>query len=189
MKQNKFTLNKILSFIIIICLSPVLILIYILVIIDDGFPGFFIQKRIGYKKKEFNLYKFRTMKKETPNIATHLLDDNKVKYTRLGLFLRKFSFDELPQLLNVLAGDMNFVGPRPALYNQNDLNQLREKLGLHFIKPGLTGLAQIKGRDDLSIYKKVKYDNFYYKNRSFLLNVKIIYYTILKVLTAEGVKS
>jgi O-antigen biosynthesis protein WbqP len=128
------------------------------------------------------------MKKDTPDIPTHLVDDPSTLYIKWGQFLRKFSLDELPQLMNILKGDMTFIGPRPALYNQDDLIDLRSKAGVHHLKPGVTGWAQVNGRDELSIPDKVKMDEYYLKNKSLWLDIKILFLTLLKVFKAEGVK-
>ena len=123
-----------------------------------------------------------------PDIATHLLE-NPIKYlTPFGRFLRRFSLDEFPQLWSVLRGDMTFVGPRPALYNQDDLIELRTRNGLHALIPGITGWAQVNGRDNLTVYQKVEYDEFYMKNKSFFLDLKILYITFFKVIKSDGVK-
>ena len=149
---------------------------------------FFKQKRVGLNNVHFWIYKFRTMKKDAPDIATHLVKDGTSLYTSIGPFLRKFSLDELPQLMNILKGDMTFIGPRPALYNQDDLIDLRSKAGVHHLKPGVTGWAQVNGRDELSIPDKVKMDEYYLKNKSLWLDIKILFLTLLKVFKAEGVK-
>ena len=179
--------SKILSLMLLMSISPILLVICIAISLDDGFPILFRQKRVGKNNKYFWIYKFRTMKRDTPDIATHLLNDNSSFYTSIGLFLRKFSLDELPQLFNILKGDMIFIGPRPALYNQDDLIELRTHAGVHSLMPGLTGWAQVNGRDELSIQKKVEMDEFYLKNKSFYLNVKIIIKTLIKVFIAHGV--
>ena len=127
------------------------------------------------------------MKKDTPDIPTHLVKDEKSLYTAIGPFLRKFSLDELPQLINIMKGDMTFIGPRPALYNQDDLINLRTKAGVHTLLPGVTGWAQVNGRDELSIPDKVKMDIYYLENQSLLLDIKIIFMTVLKVFKTEGV--
>ena len=131
--------------------------------------------------------KFRTMKMNTPAMATHLLNNPGQYLTSIGRFLRKSSLDELPQLFSILLGDMSFVGPRPALFNQNDLIKLRTQKGIHVLTPGLTGWAQINGRDELPIPVKVNYDEYYLHHRSFLLDVKIILLTFVKVVRKEGV--
>ena len=180
-------MSKLFSLILIICLSPLLALVAIAIIIDDGFPMFFKQKRVGLNNVHFWIYKYRTMKKDTPDIATHLVKDSISLYTSIGSFLRKFSFDELPQLINILKSDMIFIGPRPALYNQDDLIELRTQAGVHTLMPGVTGWAQVNGRDELSIPDKVKMDEYYLKNKSLWLNIKILFMTVFKVFKMEGV--
>ena len=144
-------------------LSPFIILVMILIFFADGTPIFFAQRRVGINNQIFFIYKFRTMKNNLKDIPTHLISSGENLYTRSGPFLRKFSLDELPQLFNIFKGDMNFIGPRPALYNQEDLIDYRTKLGIHTIKTGLTGWAQINGRDDLTIEEKVLKDKYYMK--------------------------
>ena len=177
------------SLILLICLSPILLIVAITVMIDDGFPILFRQKRVGQNNAHFWIYKFRTMKKDAPDIATHLVKDGTSLYTSIGPFLRKFSFDELPQLINILKGDMIFIGPRPALYNQDDLIALRTQAGVHSLMPGVTGWAQVNGRDELSIPDKVKMDEYYLKNKSLWLNIKILFKTVIKVFKSEGVSN
>ena len=133
------------------------------------------------------MFKFRTMCTDTPQIATHQLKNPEAFLTRIGRLLRKTSLDELPQLINILRGDMTFVGPRPALYNQTDLIELRTKKGVHKMLPGITGWAQVNGRDELSIPDKVKMDTYYLKNKSIMLDIKILFLTILKVIKLQGV--
>ncbi|MBL7014240.1 MAG: sugar transferase [Candidatus Marinimicrobia bacterium] len=181
-------MSKLFSLILLICISPILALVAIVIIIDDGFPIFFKQKRIGLNNNLFWIYKFRTMKKDTPDIPTHLVEDPSSLFTKSGPFLRKFSLDELPQLFNILKGQMTFIGPRPALYNQEDLKDLRTECGVHTLTPGVTGWAQVNGRDELSIPNKVKMDVYYLKNKSVWLDIKILFLTLLKVLKADGVK-
>ena len=180
-------MSKLFSLILIICLSPLLALVVIAIIIDDGFPIIFKQKRVGLNNAHFWIYKFRTMKKNTPDIPTHLVKDEISLYTAIGPFLRKSSLDELPQLINIMKGDMTFIGPRPALYNQDDLIELRTQAGVHSLLPGVTGWAQVNGRDELSIPDKVKMDVYYLKNQSLYLDIKILFLTILKVFKTEGV--
>ena len=164
-----------------------MLIVAIAIIIDDGLPMFFKQKRVGLNNVHFWIYKFRTMKKNTPDIPTHLVEDSQILYTRVGPLLRRFSLDELPQLINILKGDMVFIGPRPALYNQDDLNNLRTEAGVQVLTPGVTGWAQVNGRDELSIPDKVKMDVYYLKNKSVWLDIKILFLTLLKVLKADGV--
>ena len=142
---------------------------------------------MGQDNTHFGIFKFRTMKKDTPDIPTHLVDDGQSLYTSIGPFLRKFSLDELPQLINIFRGDMVFIGPRPALYNQDDLAELRTQAGIHTLMPGVTGWAQVNGRDELSIHDKVKMDIYYLENQSLWLDIKIIFMTVLKVFKTEGV--
>ena len=132
--------------------------------------------------------KFRTMRIDTPDVATHLLEDPDTYLIPVGSFLRKYSLDEFPQVWSVLTGDMSLVGPRPALYNQYDLIELRTRRGIHQLVPGITGWAQVNGRDSISIPAKVEYDEYYLRNRSFLFDLKILWMTFLKVLSSEGVK-
>ena len=145
-------------------------------------------ERIGINNGIFDMPKFRTMHSGTPTVATHLLANPEVYLTPVGSFLRKFSLDELPQLWSILKGDMSFVGPRPALYNQDDLIELRTQEGIHRLVPGVTGWAQINGRDDISIPVKVTFDQYYLENKSFLFDLKILYMTTIKVLKADGVQ-
>ena len=129
------------------------------------------------------------MKKDTPDIPTHLVDDPSTLFTKSGPFLRKFSFDELPQLFNILKGDMTFIGPRPALYNQDDLIELRTQAGVDRLIPGVTGWAQVNGRDELSIPEKVKMDEYYLNNKSLWFDIKILFMTVFKVFKMEGVSN
>ena len=180
-------MSKIFSLILLICLSPILLIVAIAIMVDDGFPILFRQKRVGQNNAHFWIYKFRTMKKDTPDIATHLVKDGISLYTSIGPFLRKFSFDELPQLINILKGDMIFIGPRPALYNQDDLIELRSQTGVHTLMPGVTGWAQVNGRDDLAIPQKVELDVEYMRRKSFLFDAYILWLTILKVADSDDV--
>ena len=175
------------SFILLIALSPAILFIAILIYLDDGFPLIFKQKRVGINNRIFWIYKFRTMKLGTPNVATDLLNSGNEVYTKSGPVLRKFSLDELPQLVNIFKGDISFIGPRPALYNQYNLIELRTEKKIHMLMPGLTGWAQVNGRDNLSVKEKVELDNYYLKNKSIMLDFKILGLTILKVLKAEHV--
>jgi O-antigen biosynthesis protein WbqP len=144
-------------------------------------------QRVGRNNQLFNMPKFRTMRTDTPAVATHLLQDPDQWLTPVGSFLRKSSLDELPQLWSIFKGDMSFVGPRPALYNQNDLIELRTQAGVHTLQPGLTGWAQINGRDELPIPVKVKFDIEYMQRKSFLFDLYILWMTFLKVIHRDGV--
>jgi len=180
-------MTKLFSLLTLICLSPMFALVALAIIIDDGLPIFFRQKRIGINNDEFWIYKFRTMKKETPDIPTHLVKETQDYNTVSGPILRKLSIDEFPQLINILKGEMVFVGPRPALHNQDDLKTLRTEKGLHKLKPGVTGWAQVNGRDELRISEKVKLDEYYLQNKSLWLNIKILFMTGVQVLFPKGV--
>jgi O-antigen biosynthesis protein WbqP len=147
-------INRLLAFILIIILSPLFLIVAISIFIEDGMPIFFKQKRVGIHYTFFSIYKFRSMKKNTPNVATHLLVNPDQYLLKIGKFILKTSLDELPNLINIIKGEMVFVGPRPALYNQDDLMTLRVATGVDKLKPGITGWAQINGRDDISIKKK-----------------------------------
>jgi O-antigen biosynthesis protein WbqP len=173
---------------IILALSFIpLIFIAIAVRLTSKGPTLFWSSRVGKDNRIFSMPKFRTMRAETPQVATHLLRNPKQYETPIGPFLRKTSLDELPQLFNIFKGDMSFVGPRPALFNQHDLIQLRTKGKVHHLLPGLTGLAQINGRDTLSIPDKVALDVEYLKQQSFVFDIRILWATILKVLKRDGV--
>jgi O-antigen biosynthesis protein WbqP len=163
------------------------ILIAIAVRISSKGPALHWSNRVGRYNHIFSMPKFRTMDIETPQVATHLLRNPKQYETPIGPFLRKTSLDELPQLLNIFKGDMSFVGPRPALFNQYDLIELRTKANVHLLLPGLTGLAQINGRDSLSIPKKVALDIEYLKKQSLVFDVKILGLTFLKVIRRESI--
>ena len=159
----------------------------LVILLEDGFPVFFTQKRVGINYTFFNIYKFRSMKKNTPNVATHLLTNPDQYLLRIGKLIRKTSLDELPNLINIIKGEMVFVGPRPALYNQDDLMTLRVATGVDKLKPGITGWAQINGRDDISIEKKVELEQEYLYKRSTLIDFEIIIKTFTNVLFSKGV--
>lgn len=173
----------------LVLLSPLFILIMILIKIESKGPVFFKQKRVGIHKKCFYILKFRTMKINTPkNTPTHMLKNPNKYITKVGQLLRKTSIDELPQLINILKGEMSIIGPRPALWNQYDLIAERDKYGANDILPGLTGLAQINGRDELPIPKKAAYDGEYVKKISFWLDCKCFVKTIGSVIKKEGIR-
>ena len=180
-------LNKILAMLLLILLSPVFIIVSFLIIIDDGMPIFFIQKRVGINYSFFYIYKFRSMKKDTPSVATHLLQHPEQYLLKIGGLLRKLSLDELPNLLNIIKGEMVFVGPRPALYNQDDLMDLRIASGVDKLKPGITGWAQINGRDELSLEDKVALEKEYLDRKSLCFDLKIIRLTFSSVFASKGV--
>ena len=174
--------------ILLLVLSVPILAIFLLVKLTSTGPVLYWSDRVGIHNKIFEMPKLRTMRMDTPDVATHLLENPGRYLTPIGSFLRKFSLDELPQLWSVLKGDMSFVGPRPALHNQADLIGLRTKKGIHRLIPGITGWAQVNGRDNISIPIKVEYDEYYLHNRSFALDLKIICMTILRALKAEGVR-
>ena len=169
----------VLSFNLLIILMLPILLIFVFTRGTSNGPAIFWSDRIGKDNKLFKMPKFRTMYVNTPNVATHLLENSEKYITPFGFFLRRYSLDELPQIWTIFIGKMSFVGPRPALYNQYDLIDLRAKKGVNKILPGLTGLAQINGRDNLSIKEKVKMDYEYLKQRSLYLDMKIIFKTFL----------
>lgn len=184
----KRLLDFCLSSIGIIILSPLFVVLAVAIKADDPGPVFFSQKRVGIHKTYFPILKFRTMKMDTPHdMPTHLLNNPDTYITRVGHFLRKTSLDELPQLFHIWTGKMAIIGPRPALWNQFDLIAERDKYGANDVKPGLTGWAQINGRDELSIEEKAKLDGEYVENMSFAFDCKCFFGTIGKVLTHEGV--
>lgn len=151
-------------------------------------PILFKQRRIGKDNIEFNIFKFRTMRTDTPNVPTHLLENPEQWITPIGKFMRKTSLDELPQLFNILKGEMSLVGPRPALYNQLDLKEMRTEVEVHKLIPGLTGWAQINGRDEIPLDVKVGYDKEYLDRKSFMFDIVIIFKTALSVVKREGVQ-
>lgn len=176
------------TLIAIILLFPVLLIVALAVKFTSPGPILFKQRRIGKDNVEFEIYKFRTMRIDTPNVPTHLLENPEQWITSIGKFLRKTSLDELPQLFNILKGEMSIVGPRPALYNQLDLKEMRTKVGVHKLVPGLTGWAQINGRDEIPLSLKVNLDKEYLERNNFFFDIKIIFMTVLSVLKSDGVQ-
>lgn len=180
-------LQRFVALISLIILSPLFLIVSLLIKLESKGPVFFKQERIGKDNVNFMIYKFRSMRTDTPDVATHLLDNPDIFITKVGKFLRKTSLDELPQLINIIKCEMLFVGPRPALYNQYDLKELRTKKGVHVLYPGVTGWAQVNGRDELEIPDKVEFDRQYVEERSILFDIKIIILTLVKVFKSEGV--
>lgn len=180
-------LNRTFAFIFLTILSPIFLLVAFVIFLEDGFPIIFTQNRVGINYTFFKIYKFRSMKKNTPNVATHLLTNPDKYLLKIGKFIRKTSIDELPNLINILKGNMVFVGPRPALYNQFDLMDLRVATGVYKLKPGITGWAQINGRDDISIAKKVQLEQEYLNKKSILFDFKIFIKTFMNVIFSKGV--
>ena len=180
--------DTVLSFIGLIVLSPLLLVLVILIKLDSKGPILFRQKRIGRNKKHFYILKFRTMRIDTPkDTPTHMLENPQQWITKVGKFLRKTSLDEIPQIINILKGDMSIIGPRPALWNQYDLVEERDKYDVHKLYPGLTGYAQINGRDELPIPDKAKLDGYYVKHISLWLDIKIFFGTIVSIFKSDGV--
>ena len=187
-KAGKRLLDILLSGCGILLLSPVYLLVALAIMLDDPGPVFFRQKRVGIHKSHFQILKFRTMKMCTPkDIPTHLLENPQQYITRVGRILRKTSIDELPQIFQIFTGKMSIIGPRPALWNQFALIEVRDKYGANDVRPGHTGWAQINGRDELPIDVKARFDGEYVKNISFLFDCKCCFGTILSVLKSDGV--
>ena len=180
-------LIRILAVFLFFLLLPLFVIISIIIILEDKTPVFFKQRRVGINYTFFNIYKFRSMKKNTPNVATHLLTNPDQYLLKIGKFIRKTSLDEIPNLINIIKGEMVFVGPRPALFNQDDLMTLRVATGVDKLKPGITGWAQINGRDDISIEKKVQLEQEYLQKKSFLFDIEILIKTFTNVLFSKGV--
>lgn len=186
-KYIKRGLDILLSGAALIMLFPLFLFLALWIKSDSKGPVFFKQKRIGKGHKEFDILKFRTMRTDTPHdVPTHLLKNAESWITRSGRFLRKTSLDELPQLINIFKGDMSIVGPRPALWNQFDLIELRDAVGAYDIPQGLTGWAQVHGRDELELRKKAELDGYYARHIGFMMDLRCILYTVKSVLTGEG---
>ena len=184
-------IKRLFDIVLSICAIALLALPMLIIIIaiktDDPGPAIFTQKRVGKNKKLFRLYKFRSMKVDTPDIPTHMLEHPEQYVSRIGRVLRRTSLDDLPQLFNILSGKMSFIGPRPALWNQDDLVAERDKYGANDVLPGLSGWAQINGRDELEIPAKAALDGEYVKKMSFFFDCRCFFGTFVKVLRAEGV--
>ena len=171
----------------LLLLSPLFVLVAVVIYLEDGAPVFFVQKRVGKYYSFFSMYKFRTMKKNTPNVATHLLENPKQYLLSMGGLLRKLSLDELPNLINIVRGEMVFIGPRPALYNQEDLMALRVAAGVDQQMPGITGWAQVNGRDEISLEQKVALEKEYMEKRTWKLDLQIILGTFFQVFRPKGI--
>lgn len=169
-----------------ILIFPMVLIALVIRLTSDG-PSLYWSDRVGVRNIIFRMPKFRTMRTDTPAVATHLLTSPDRHLTKVGKALRKYSVDELPQLFSVLIGDMSFVGPRPALYNQYDLIALRTEKGVHLLTPGITGWAQVNGRDELPIHAKVELDEYYLKNQSFALDIRTLLMTVFSVIDSKGV--
>ncbi|MGL4362377.1 MAG: sugar transferase [Cellulosilyticaceae bacterium] len=185
-------IKRLLDIVLALCISlgagPIMIITAIAIKVEDPKgPVIFKQVRVGKDKKPFTIYKFRSMWTETPDVPTHLLSDPNQFITKTGAFIRRTSIDELPQVWNILKGDMSFVGPRPSLFSQEDLIEERDKLNVHSVRPGLTGLAQVSGRDELDIPVKAAYDGEYIERMSFKLDISLFFKTFRSVVKSEGV--
>lgn len=181
-------MDVILSFFCLVVLSPLFLFLIVAIVIDDPGPAFFVQKRVGKNKRFFTLHKFRSMKMSTPrDVPTHMLEDPEQYITRVGKVLRKLSLDELPQIWDIFIGNMSIVGPRPALWNQDVLTAERDKYGANDVTPGLTGWAQVNGRDELEIEEKARYDGEYVRDLTFKMDVTCFLMTIANVLKSKGV--
>lgn len=180
-------IQRIIALLLLIFLIPLMLLCFLIIVIEDGYPVFFKQKRIGSNYSYFWIYKFRTMKKNTPNVATDKLENPEQYILYMGHILRKLSLDELPNLINIVKGEMGFVGPRPALYNQKELMKLRIENGVDKLKPGLTGWAQVNGRDEISDFQKVNLEVEYLDRKSFLFDLEIVIKTFTSVLRRKDV--
>lgn len=184
----KSILDRLVAFILLVILLPILLIIAIAIKCDSKGPILFKQRRVGKDKQLFDIWKFRTMRIDAPkDMPTHLFINAASYITKVGNILRKTSLDELPQLFNILQGKMSFIGPRPALWNQEDLIEARESANVNRIKPGLTGLAQVNGRDELSINERAQYDAQYLNEISFLTDLKIVFLTFYSVLLGKGI--
>jgi O-antigen biosynthesis protein WbqP len=180
--------DVLLSLLLLCLLSMPMILIALIVKLTSKGPVLYWSDRVGINNTIFRMPKVRTMRPDTPEMATHLMNDPELYLTSVGSFLRKFSLDELPQLWSILKGDMSIIGPRPALYNQDDLIDLRTKKGIHKLIPGITGWAQVNGRDDIPIPLKVEHDAYYMKNKNIILDLIIIWKTMVNVFRKRGIR-
>lgn len=184
----KRAIELIIAITLLLLFFPLLLILSVLIKLTSKGPVVHWSKRVGLNNVIFLMPKFRTMKLDTPQLATHLMNNEKSYLTPIGSFLRKSSLDELPQLVSILKGDMSFIGPRPALYNQHDLIELRTKHDVHLIRPGITGWAQVNGRDDISIEKKVEYDAEYKEKVNLKMELTILFLTFSNVLLKKGIK-
>lgn len=175
------------SLILLIVLSPLFLIVSLIIIIDDGVPVIFSQPRVGKGNELFNIYKFRTMKNGTRNVASGNLEESGDCITKSGRFLRRTSIDEFPQLVNILTGKMSFVGPRPLIPEEKEIRELREKYNVYSVRPGMTGLAQINGRDNLTDEEKAEFDRQYVEKHTIMLDIEIMFKTVFAVLTGRDV--
>lgn len=183
----KRVLDFIISLFALIILSPLFLIVSVCILISDGSPVFFRQKRVGKNNELFEIYKFRTMKRGTENVASNDLSDANVKITKFGKILRATSIDELPQLLNILNGTMSLIGPRPLIPEETKIRELRQKYNVYSVRPGITGWAQVNGRDNVSAEKKALLDKEYVEKQSLMFDIKIFFMTIHQVLCRKDV--
>lgn len=183
----KRVLDFIISLFALIILSPLFLIVSVCILISDGSPVFFRQKRVGKNNELFEIYKFRTMKRGTENVASNDLSDANVKITKFGKILRATSIDELPQLLNILNGTMSLIGPRPLIPEETKIRELRQKYNVYSVRPGITGWAQVNGRDNVSAEKKALLDKEYVEKQSLMFDIKIFFITIHQVLCRKDV--
>ena len=181
-------IDRIIAVLLLLFFSPILMVAFLLLLVEDGFPLIFKQQRVGQNDKDFYIYKIRSMRRETPQVSTNELSNPEKYRLKTGKFFRKYSIDELPNLWNIIKGDMHFIGPRPLMRREQDLHALRLKYGILEIKPGITGFAQVNGRDIVSVSRKVVLERYYKKNRSLRLKAFILAKTAVMVLRAAGVK-
>ena len=184
----KRVLDFIISLFALIILSPLFLIVSVCILISDGSPVFFRQKRVGKNNELFEIYKFRTMKRGTENVASNDLSDANVKITKFGKILRATSIDELPQFLNILNGTMSLIGPRPLIPEETEIRELRQKYNVYSVRPGITGWAQVNGRDNVSAEKKALLDKEYVEKQSLMFDIKIFFMTIHQVLCRKDVK-
>jgi len=185
--RGKRLIDVVAALAMLVLLSPVMLMIALAIRLDSRGPALFRQRRIGRGSREFTIFKFRTMKVGTPDLASHLMGPGSSQVTRLGRALRRSSLDELPQLLNILCGEMTLVGPRPALFNQNDLIAMRQDAGIDALRPGVTGWAQIHGRDEIALQEKLAFDRYYLERCSPWLDLVILARTGVAVFSSRGV--
>ena len=185
--MNKSLEILVVTFLILILMVPIIILYAFIFITTKGSPIFW-SDRVGINNKTFKMPKFRTLDIDTPLVATHLIDEKNLKFSPCGPFLRRYSLDELPQLFSIIRGDLSLVGPRPALFNQYDLINLRTKFNVHKIKPGITGWAQVNGRDNLNIKEKVEFDIEYIQKKSIKFDIYILFLTFFKIIKNSDIK-
>lgn len=180
-------LNRVFGLLLLIWLLPIFVIIALVIYIEDGGPVIFQQNRVGRNNRVFKIYKFRTMRKDTPHVATALLDDPSKYVLKSGSILRKLSLDELPNLFNIIIGEMVFVGPRPVVRSEYDLLSMRTEMNVNTLKPGITGWAQVNGRDDLGLEEKVDYEKEYLEQKSIWFDAKIIIKTFVYVVSSRGI--